>query len=74
MNLIITVIVAVIVLVLAIILDIYWISKLDEKIIKTVWLTLGVIATLNYMFVRYELIEHVAPIIVAYSIFKLYRK
>lgn len=74
MELVFTILIAFVVLGILIAIDAFLITKLDEEIIKTVWLTLGVVATLNYMFVRFEIVEHIAPVVVAFSIFKLYRK
>lgn len=71
MYILIKIAITVIVLIAIILIDIFCISKIEFKMI---WLLIGISATLVYMLMNVVVVDHIAPVIVAYSIFKLYRK
>lgn len=71
MDILIKIAITFIVLIVIILIDIFYISKIEFKMI---WLLIGISATLVYMLMNVEVVDHIAPVIVAYSIFKLYRK
>lgn len=71
MDILIKIAITLIVLIAIILIDIFYISKIEFKMI---WLLIGISATLVYMLMNVMVVDHIAPVIVAYSIFKLYRK
>lgn len=71
MDILIKIAITFIVLIAIILIDIFYISKIEFKMI---WLLIGISATLVYMLMNVMVVDHIAPVIVAYSIFKLYRK
>lgn len=71
MDILIKIVITLIVLIAIILIDIFYISKIEFKMI---WLLIGISATLVYMLMNVVVVDHIAPVIVAYSIFKLYRK
>lgn len=71
MDILIKIAITFIVLIAIILIDIFCISKIEFKMI---WLLIGISATLVYMLMNVVVVDHIAPVIVAYSIFKLYRK
>lgn len=71
MDILIKIAITLIVLIAIILIDIFYISKIEFKMI---WLLIGISATLVYMLMNVVVVDHIAPVIVAYSIFKLYRK
>lgn len=71
MDILIKIAITFIVLIAIILIDIFYISKIEFKMI---WLLIGISATLVYMFMNVVVVDYIAPVIVAYSIFKLYRK